>query len=80
MKRWLPAFVLLLTGLLVGGFAGHSLLRGQPPPITTPLPKELTSYRDVVKKVLPAVVSIEGKSAATPVKAKQPRKRTPADD
>src|SRR6516165_3768850 len=79
MKRWLSAFVLLTAGLLVGGLAGHSLLRGQPP-IATPVPKELTSYRDVVKKVLPAVVSIEGKSAATPVKAKQSRKRKPAED
>jgi serine protease Do len=79
MKRWLSAFVLLLAGLMVGAFAGHSLLKGQAP-IATPVPKELTSYRDVVKKVLPAVVSIEGKTAATPVKAKQPRKRNPADD
>src|SRR6516165_1610784 len=79
MKRWLSAFVLLTAGLLVGGLAGHSLLRGQPP-IATPVPKELTSYRDVVKKVLPAVVSIEGKSAAKPVKAKQPRKRQGLDD
>jgi serine protease Do len=79
MRRWLTAFVLLTAGLLVGGLAGHALLRGQPP-IATPVPKELTSYRDVVKKVLPAVVSIEGKSAAKPVKAKQPRKRQGLDD
>ncbi len=79
MRRWLSAFVVLLAGLLVGAVAGHSLLRGQPP-VTTPIPKELTSYRDVVGKVLPAVVSIEGKTAATPVKAPQSRKRSPADN
>ena len=74
MRRWLPAFVLLTAGALLGGLAGHSLLKGEPAS-TPPMPKELTSYRDVVKKVLPAVVSIEGKSAV-PVKAKAPRKRS----
>src|SRR5262249_5265957 len=51
------------------------LLQGQAP--TPPaVPKELTSYRDVVKKVLPAVVMVE--SRAKPA-AKKPtaRKRTP---
>jgi serine protease Do len=80
MRRWpVVAVVLLSAGLLLGGIAGHSLLKGEAP-APTPVPKELTSYRDVVKKVLPAVVSIEGKSVATPVKAKQPRKRPPVDD
>jgi serine protease Do len=79
MRRWLPAFVLLLAGLFVGGVVGRSVLHGQQPAVT-PVPKELTSYRDVVKKVLPAVVSIEGKTAATPVKAKQSSKRIVPDD
>jgi serine protease Do len=80
MKRWPVVTVALLSvGALLGGLAGHSFLKGQAP-VTTPVPKELTSYRDVVKKVLPAVVSIEGKAAPTPVKTKQPRKRVPADD
>jgi len=79
MKRWPFAFVLLLAGALLGGLVGRSLLHGQPA-VVPPVPKELTSYRDVVKKVLPAVVSIEGKAAPTPVKARQPRKRQPADD
>jgi serine protease Do len=79
MKRWPIAFVLLLVGALLGGLAGRSLLHGQPP-LTTPVPKELTSYRDVVKKILPAVVSIEGKSPATQAKARPPRKRPSADD
>jgi serine protease Do len=79
MRRWLSAFVVLTAVALLGGLVGHSLLRGQPP-IATPVPKELTSYRDVVKKVLPAVVSIEGKSATAPAKTKESRKRPSADD
>jgi serine protease Do len=78
MRRWFPALVLLTAGLLIGGLAGHSLLQGQPH-IATPVPRDLTSYRDVVKKVLPAVVSIEGKSSARPVKDGAARKRAPAD-
>jgi serine protease Do len=75
MTRWpFVPVVLLGAGLVLGGFAGHSFLKGQTP-APAPVPKELTSYRDVVKKVLPAVVSIEGKVAATPVKTQQPRKR-----
>jgi serine protease Do len=84
MRRWSVPVVVLLAGLLVGGIAGHSLLQGQTPkaqaPAVTPVPKEMTSYRDVVKKVLPAVVSIEGKSLAKPVKAQAPRKRPPVQD
>jgi serine protease Do len=80
MRRWpVAAAAFLSAGLVLGGVAGHSLLKGEPP-AATPVPKDLTSYRDVVKKVLPAVVSIEGKAAATPVKAKQLHKRPPVDN
>ena len=48
--------------LAIGGFIGtvvHDRLLGQP---ALPLmPRELTSYRDIVKLVVPAVVSIEAK-------------------
>ena len=52
--------------VLIGGLAGWSVtpfLHGQ---ARTPLtvPKELTSYREVVKSVLPAVVSVETKTKA----------------
>ncbi|HEY7426468.1 MAG TPA: Do family serine endopeptidase [Gemmataceae bacterium] len=50
--------VCLASGVLAGTILGGSFLKGQ---IKTPpaVPHEMTSYRDVVKKVLPAVVSIE---------------------
>ena len=60
--------------LAVGAFAGFFLnerrqLQAQPELRPIPaIPRELTSYRDIVKQVAPAVVSIEVK-----VKAKQPR-------
>ncbi|MHB1422762.1 MAG: Do family serine endopeptidase [Gemmataceae bacterium] len=46
--------VAVLAGLVVGG----SFLKGQVK-TSSAVPPEMTSYRDVVKKVLPAVVSIE---------------------
>ncbi len=66
--RWLLGLVALGSAVAVGGYlAGpFASLRGQnavPPAI----PKELYSYRDIVKKVLPAVVSIESKAKPAPV-------------
>jgi len=67
----LPVALLLLT---VGGLGGALImnhgLEGQAPAPPV-FPKELTSYREVVKKVLPAVVSVEAFASATP-KANQP--------
>jgi serine protease Do len=79
MKRWPVALVCLLAGLFLGGFFGRSLLQGRD---TTPpaVPKELTSYRDIVHKVLPAVVSIEARTRPVTVKGKQPRGRAPFDN
>src|SRR5262245_37370465 len=75
MKRW----SFLLACVVVAGVAGalflNPLLQGQAtaPPVA---PKELTSYRDIVKHVLPAVVSIEAK--AKPVGSpQQPAARRP---
>jgi serine protease Do len=48
----------LSAGVLAGTILGGSLLKGQIKEPTA-IPAEMTSYRDVVKKVLPAVVSIE---------------------
>jgi serine protease Do len=55
----------LVVGGGVGTFAGRQVSQGQPAVAPAPvIPKELTSYRDVVKKVLPAVVSIESRAKA----------------
>jgi serine protease Do len=60
---------LVLAGMLLGGvvatFAGRQALQGQAPAAPAPvIPKELTSYRDIVKKVLPGVVSVESRAKA----------------
>jgi serine protease Do len=68
MKRFALVVLSFLTG--AGGVyvAG---LEGQPP--TAPaVPRELTSFRDVVKKVLPAVVSIESKAKPKPRRGDEP--------
>jgi serine protease Do len=69
----------LIIGGLFGGYLAGSMLHGQttPPPASTSIPKELTSYRDIVKTVLPAVVSIQGKVNRKPSVA---RKRQRGDD
>ncbi len=58
MKRIIVASLLLLAGFAAGSVFVNSWSHGQPQPQPV-LPRELTSYRDVVKRVLPAVVSIE---------------------
>jgi serine protease Do len=67
MKRFASAFVVLLVGLVLGGLLAGHYLHGdavQPGPVPPSVPKEFASYRDIVKKVLPAVVSIESKAKA----------------
>ena len=57
MKRIFSAAILILVGVAAGSLFVGSWSLGQPgqPP---PLPRD-ANYRDVVKRVLPAVVSIE---------------------
>ncbi len=69
MSRWFVMLTSLAVGGLVGAVGAGSYLHGQPgkapPPVNATPPavaKELPSYRDIVKKVLPAVVSIEMQS------------------
>jgi serine protease Do len=82
MKRWVLAVTFLLLGILAGRFLlDLPLLQGQAPPQAgTVIPRELTSYRDIVKKVLPAVVSIEGKSKPAAKPRSAPRRRGLPDD
>jgi serine protease Do len=65
MKRWTALLAVLFTGVLLGGLATRSLLQGQPIPPAA-IPKEITSYRAVVKRVLPGVVSIESRGRLGP--------------
>jgi serine protease Do len=78
-KRWPVAVLCLAVGLLLGGLLGHSLLKGQAPAAAAP-PRELTSYRDIVKKVLPAVVSLQTRSKPAARPGAQPRRPLPFDD
>ncbi len=74
MKRWLYVCLALLLGFGLGFHAFGSLIHGQGVnPV--PMPREMTSYRDVVKQVLPAVVSIESKAKITKIKQQSPRPR-----
>jgi serine protease Do len=59
MAARLPAALVLLTvGGLSGALITNHALRGQAPKEAI-FPREMSSYRDVVKRVLPAVVSVE---------------------
>jgi serine protease Do len=81
MRRNSIVGVCLAAGVLAGSVLGGSLLKGQVQ--TSPAaPQEMASYRDVVKKVLPAVVSIERrfkpvartKASATPHRPEEMQK------
>src|SRR4051812_42138982 len=52
----------LIGGVAVGRYVGPTAAQGKAGPAAPAIPAELTSYRDVVKQVLPAVVSIESKT------------------
>ena len=84
MARWSVALTSLILGAVAGTFVAGSMLRGQngnsPPSTPLPIPKEITSYRDVVKHVLPAVVSIEGRAKKVKADRPAPRRRSPVDD
>jgi serine protease Do len=80
MKRWSCLLVALLTGFGAGGyFVGQTSFGQNKPPVAV-APHEIHSYRDIVKKVLPAVVSLEAKARVTAVKGKGKATRPPIDD
>src|SRR5262245_60488254 len=79
MSRWPIALVCVVLGGLMVGLISNTGLHGQlssPPAV----PKEMTSYRDIVKKVLPAVVEVRSIPKLT-AKTKQdtPRRRPRMD-
>jgi serine protease Do len=75
MTRFLSGLGLSLT---VAGLAGYwattPALQGKPAQ-SAPLPVELTSYREVIKRTLPAVVSIEATPKAVVARTKMPSQR-----
>jgi serine protease Do len=78
MNRYAFAVACLIVGGFIGSYFVAPVLNGQyskqPSPPT--LTKELTSYRDLVKRVLPAVVSLEAKAKGQP---EVPGKLTPGE-
>ncbi len=78
-QRWSVAIVCLVAGATAGGYFFSPMLRGQgQPPAGAAIPKELTSYRHIVKKVLPAVVSIEARAAVVKAPGRGGLRRPPA--
>jgi serine protease Do len=82
MARWSIAVMCLALGGIAGSFIGGPALHGQnPPPAATAIPQELTSYREIVKRVLPAVVSVESRIRPTPKadRSNAPKRRPPSE-
>jgi serine protease Do len=81
MRRWPIALVLFVIGGMLGGLAIVGHLQGQQgqavPP--TAMSREFGSYRELVKHVLPAVVSVEAKGKVATVKRDGPQRRPRAD-
>ena len=64
---WPVAAVCLALGVVGGLYVNQHQVQGQADQRPVPaVPRELTSYRDIVKKVLPAVVSVESRAKARP--------------
>jgi serine protease Do len=80
MTRWSIPVAFLLVGGLVGSFVAGPVLLGQHAGQPAAVPKELTSYRGVVKTVLPAVVSIEGRIKKVKGSGQLPRRSPQLDD
>ena len=58
MKRCALLVAVLLVGGLFGSFATNAFLQGRAEP-APPIPKELTSYRDIVKKVKDSKLKVQ---------------------
>jgi serine protease Do len=69
-----------LASLLVGAWFGSSQLTGQAPSTAPVKPRDITSYRDIVKRVLPGVVSVEALSRAARADGRNDDGRVPVDD
>ena len=84
MRRWSVLLCSVALGALMTAGAAWYIpsqmhVSAAPVPAVADAPKELTSYRDIVKKVLPAVVSIESRVHTT-IKTRDNPKHKPAQD
>ncbi len=68
-------FVLALMFSGVTGFVISPWIQGQSAAPAVTKGKDLVSYRDVVKKVLPSVVSIEAKAKPMRLKEQGPKRK-----
>src|SRR5438034_11502275 len=68
--RWPFLAIALAGGVAIGRWTDVTPVQGQPVPAVV-IPAEMTSYREVVRRVLPAVVSIESKAKPKKVEARQ---------
>ncbi|MCI0681379.1 MAG: Do family serine endopeptidase [Gemmataceae bacterium] len=80
MKRWSLLVVAVLLGGGAGSYVALNGLHGQTNQAPPVIARDLISYRDIVKKVLPAVVSIEAKAKPVAAKVKPKSARPPIDD
>src|SRR3954453_8795289 len=81
MKRW-TAVLFLVLGLGTGTYYGTLPSQGQQVNKSSApafLPRETNSYREIVKQVLPGVVSIEARAKPLPVRQGR-RPRVQPDD
>jgi serine protease Do len=78
MARLPVAFVFLALGGVSGALVTNHALQGQATAPAPVYPKELASYRDVVKRVLPAVVSVEAFPKAVAKNSSSPQRRRPS--
>jgi serine protease Do len=88
MQRWAFPIVLVLGGVIAGSqlpqlHSQNQTPEGRAPQRVPEIVQETASYRDVVKRVLPAVVSVESRPKAVAAKGKDKDKgaprRAPAD-
>jgi len=80
LKSRSSAYVAFLLFVCMGCMSMFNPMLHAQTPTAPAYPKELTSYRDVVKQVLPAVVSIEHQSKAVATTKSSTQRRQPGLD
>src|SRR5262245_28548007 len=76
-SRLLLAGSVLSLGIVIGAFHSGSFSHGEQNLPPQPVPREMTSYRDVVKRMLPGVVSINARAKTQKTVSSQ--KKPPID-